>query len=160
MSVDVEPLSIHDYHFHSLVQNKSFVSLKSFFLFQTLCLLLVTMADKSVTESRRLPVSKEKIINLNLTEMKEVKKPYVNAGLNSVWKIPLSWISFTQIQCILYNIVTLLFALFNLFIRTILPVAPNTYNICNVALFFIVKFQGRMGTIKRMNKTKSNIAML
>jgi hypothetical protein len=50
----------------------------------------LTMAEKSVTESRRLPVSKEKIINLNLTEMKEVKKTCGNAALNSVWTIPLS----------------------------------------------------------------------
>jgi hypothetical protein len=42
------------------------------------------MAEKSVTESRRLPVSKEKIINLNLTEMKEVKllemQPLIQSG--------------------------------------------------------------------------------
>ena len=57
---------------------------KIFFLFQTLCLLVVTMAEKSVTVSRRLPVSKEKIINLNLTEMKEVKllelQPLIQSG--------------------------------------------------------------------------------
>ena len=110
------------------------------------------MAEKSVTESRRLPVSKEKIINLNLTEMKEVKQRCGNAALNSVWMIPLSYISFTQIPCILYNIVILLFALFNLFISTILPVAPNTYNMCKVALFYvlILKFQdqGEWGQLK------------